>query len=159
MRQHLWQVWQMVSYIPCFSLICAENDFREIAVAATYLHEDSNGILTSPLNTGICTLFEVFLKSISTWFHNNRYYNGTYIVLSDLVESSGYSSKTLQKEIMSICASGRGFTVLKKTKTHISSYFHCKVFIIENNQWKFEQNQEKNEEITALWNLAITRGR
>ena len=38
----------------------------------------------------------------STWFHN-RYYNGTIhiidniIVLSDLVESSGYSSKTLQK--------------------------------------------------------------
>ena len=53
----------------------------------------------------------------STWFHNNRYYNGTIcivdnvIVLSDLVESSGYSSKTLQKRIMSICASGRGFTV------------------------------------------------
>ena len=45
-------------------------------------------------------LFEVFW---STWFHNNRYYNGTIyiivnvIVLSDLVESSGYSSKTLQK--------------------------------------------------------------
>ena len=39
----------------------------------------------------------------STWFHNNRYYNGTIhsidnvIVLSDLVESSGYSSKTLKK--------------------------------------------------------------
>ena len=39
----------------------------------------------------------------STWFHNNRYYNGTIyiiynvIVLSDLVKSSGYSSKTLQK--------------------------------------------------------------
>ena len=47
-------------------------------------------------------LFEVFLKSID-WFHNNRYYNGTIyiidniIVLSDIVESSGYSSKTLQK--------------------------------------------------------------
>ena len=39
----------------------------------------------------------------STWFHHNRYYNVTIyiidnvIVLSDLVESSGYSSKTLQK--------------------------------------------------------------
>ena len=39
----------------------------------------------------------------STWLHNNRYYNGTIniidnvFVLSDLVESSGYSSKTLQK--------------------------------------------------------------
>ena len=39
----------------------------------------------------------------STWFHNNIYYNGTIyiidnvIVLSDLVESNGYSSKTLQK--------------------------------------------------------------
>ena len=38
----------------------------------------------------------------STWFHNNRYYNGTIyiidnvIVLSDLVESSRHSSKTLQ---------------------------------------------------------------
>ena len=44
-----------------------------------------------------------FLKCfwrVSTWFHNNIYYNGTIyiiIVLSDLVESSGYSSKTLQK--------------------------------------------------------------
>ena len=49
-------------------------------------------------------LFEVLLWRASTWFHNNRYYNGTIyiidndiIVLSDLVESSGYSSKTLQK--------------------------------------------------------------
>ena len=49
-------------------------------------------------------LFEVVLKSIATWFHN-RYYNhyGTiYIIdnvieVSDLVESSSYSSKTLQK--------------------------------------------------------------
>ena len=45
-------------------------------------------------------LFEVFLKSIN--FHN-RYYNDTIyiiynvIILSDLVESSGYSSKTFQK--------------------------------------------------------------
>ena len=47
-------------------------------------------------------LFEVFWRA-STWFHNNRYmyYNSTiyiidnFIVLSDLVESSGYSSKTL----------------------------------------------------------------
>ena len=45
-------------------------------------------------------LFEVFLKSIDL-IPNNRYYNGTIyiidnvIVLSDLVESSGYSSKTL----------------------------------------------------------------
>ena len=44
-------------------------------------------------------LFEVFLKSIDL----NRYYNGTIyitdnvIVPSDLVETSGYSSKTLQK--------------------------------------------------------------
>ena len=47
-----------------------------------------------------------FLKCFwraSTWFHNNRYYNSTIyiidnvIVLSNLVESSGYSSKTLQK--------------------------------------------------------------
>ena len=52
-----------------------------------------------------------FLKCFwraSTWFHNNRYYNGTIyiiidnvifnvIVISDLVESSGYSSKTLKK--------------------------------------------------------------
>ena len=50
---------------------------------------------------------------------------------------------------------------LKGTKTHISSlllYFY-KVFIIEHNQWKFEQNQAKNKEVTALWNLAISRGR
>ena len=46
--------------------------------------------------------FEVFLKSIDL-IPQNRYYNGTIyiidnvIVLSDLVESSGYSSKTLQK--------------------------------------------------------------
>ena len=31
---------------------------------------------------------------------------------------------------------------------------YYKVFIIENNQWKFEQNQAKNKEVTALWNLA-----
>ena len=47
-----------------------------------------------------------FLKCFwraSTWFHHSRYFNGTIhiidnvILLSDLVESSGYSSKTLQK--------------------------------------------------------------
>ena len=47
-----------------------------------------------------------FLKCFwraSTWFHNNRYYNSTIyiidnvIVLSDLVQSRGYSSKSLQK--------------------------------------------------------------
>ena len=48
---------------------------------------------------------------------------------------------------------------LKETKTHISKYFYYKVFIIENNQWKFEQNQANNKEVTALWNLAISRGR
>ena len=47
---------------------------------------------------------------------------------------------------------------LKETKTHISS-LQVKLFIIENNQWKFEQNQVKNKEVTALWNLAITIGR
>ena len=49
--------------------------------------------------------------------------------------------------------------ILKETKTHISSYFNSKVFIIENNQWKFEQNQAKNKEVTALWYLANSRGR
>ena len=43
--------------------------------------------------------------------------------------------------------------------THISIYCYYKVFIFENNQWKFEQNQAKNKEVTALWNLAISRGR
>ena len=38
-------------------------------------------------------------------------------------------------------------------------YFYYKVLIIENNRWKFEQNQAKNKEVTALWNLAISRGR
>ena len=49
-------------------------------------------------------LFEVIMKSIDMIPQQlNRYYNGTIyiidnvIVLSDLVESSGYSSKTLQK--------------------------------------------------------------
>ena len=47
-------------------------------------------------------IFKCFWRA-STCFYNNRYYNGTIyiidnvIVLSDLVESSGYSSKTLQK--------------------------------------------------------------
>ena len=41
---------------------------------------------------------------------------------------------------------------------HIKFTF-IKVFINENNQWKFEQNQAKNKEVTALWNLAISRGR
>ena len=48
---------------------------------------------------------------------------------------------------------------LKETKTHISSLLLYKVFIIENNQWKFQQSQAKNKEVTALWNLAISRGR
>ena len=61
-------------------------------------------------------LFEVFLKSIDLI---PQHYNGTIssignvIVLSDLVESSGYSSKDASKRIMSICAYGRGFTVYK----------------------------------------------
>ena len=48
------------------------------------------------------SLLKCFWRAL-TWFHNNRYYNGTIyitdnvIVLSDLVESSGYSSKTLKK--------------------------------------------------------------
>ena len=42
---------------------------------------------------------------------------------------------------------------------HIKFTFYYKVFIMENNQWKFEQNQAKNKEVTALWNLAISRGR
>ena len=29
-------------------------------------------------------------------------------------------------------------------------FFYYKVFIIENNQWKFEQNQAKNKEVTAF---------
>ena len=44
-------------------------------------------------------LFEVFLKSIDLIPQQQIYYNGTIkdnaIVLSDLVELSGYSSKTL----------------------------------------------------------------
>ena len=47
-------------------------------------------------------VFKVFLKSIDL-ISRNRFYTGTIyiidnvIVLSDLVESSGYSSQTLQK--------------------------------------------------------------
>ena len=48
---------------------------------------------------------------------------------------------------------------LKETKTHISSLLYYNVFIIENNQWKFEQNRGKNKEVRDLWNLAISRGR
>ena len=47
---------------------------------------------------------------------------------------------------------------LKETKTHIQVYFYYKVFSIEINQWKFEQNQAKNKEGTALWNVEISRG-
>ena len=56
-------------------------------------------------------------------------------------------------------ASSEAMTSLKETKTHISSLLLYKVFIIEHNQGKFEQNQAKNKEVTALWNLAISRGR
>ena len=49
--------------------------------------------------------------------------------------------------------------LLKETKTHYQIYFYYNLFIIEKNQWKFEQNQAKNKEVTALWNLAISRGR
>ena len=38
---------------------------------------------------------------------------------------------------------------LKKKKKK-KNYFHYKVFIIENNQWKFEQNQVKSKEVTAI---------
>ena len=49
---------------------------------------------------------------------------------------------------------------LKETKTHISSLLYYNVFmIIENNQWKFEQNRAKNKEVRNLWNPAISRGR
>ena len=47
---------------------------------------------------------------------------------------------------------------LKETKTYISSLLYYNVFIIENNQWKFEQNRAKNKEVRDLWNLAISRG-
>ena len=68
-------------------------------------------------------LFEVFLKSIDLiplqqiLQRHYLYIIDNVTVLSDLVESSGYSSKILQKKIiqnilqkriMSICASGRG---------------------------------------------------
>ena len=62
-------------------------------------------------------LFEVFLKSIDLIPQQQIYYNGTIhiihnvIVLSDLVESSGYSSKTLQKGSCPYMRLGRGFTV------------------------------------------------
>ena len=32
-----------------------------------------------------------------------------------------------------------------KPKPTYQVYFYYKVFIIENNQWKFEQNQAKNK--------------
>ena len=62
-------------------------------------------------------LSEVCLKSMDLIPQQQIYYNGTIyiidnvIVLSDLVESSGYSSKTLQTGPCPICASVRGFTV------------------------------------------------
>ena len=48
---------------------------------------------------------------------------------------------------------------LKETKTHISSYFYCKVLTMVINHWKFEQNRAKNKEVTAFSNLVNTRGR
>ena len=46
----------------------------------------------------------------------------------------------------------------KETKTLMLSYFHCKVLITKTNQWKFEQNDEvRDKEVTAFWNLAINR--
>ena len=52
----------------------------------------------------------------------------------------------MSNELMSL----QEWVYLKETKTHISSLLLYKVFIIENNQWKFEQNQAKNKEVTAL---------
>ena len=52
---------------------------------------------------GHWSLLKCFWRA-STWFHNNIYYNGTIyivdnvIVPSDLVEPSGYTSKTLKKD-------------------------------------------------------------
>ena len=51
------------------------------------------------------------------------------------------------------------FTRIKGNPNPHQVYFYYKVFIIDNNQWKFEQNQAKNKEVTNLWNLAISRGR
>ena len=58
--------------------------------------------------------FEVFLKSIDLIPQQQilqQHIIDNVIVLSDLVESSGYSSKTLQKGSCPLCASGRGSTV------------------------------------------------
>ena len=35
------------------------------------------------------------------------------------------------------------FCCLKETKTHYQIYFYYKLFIIEKNQWKFEQKSGK----------------
>ena len=32
------------------------------------------------------------------------------------------------------------------------------ILVVEINQWKLEENRAKNREVTAFWNLAITRG-
>ena len=64
--------------------------------------------------------------------HNNRYYNGTIyiidniIVLSDLVESSGYSSKTLQKES---CP----YAPLDKVLRYIFIYWFCLIIFLPVN--------------------------
>ena len=89
-----------------------------------------------------------FLSNISVTF-------GNFISLINFLSSLYF----LSHFTFILSVHKRGQLTLKKTKTHISSYFHYKMFIIENNQWKFEQNQAKNKEVTALWNLAISRGR
>ena len=58
--------------------------------------------------------------------------------------SDHYSCKTKRERIFYISLKNLELWILKHTiegnKTHISSFFYYKVFIIENNQWKFEQN-------------------
>ena len=86
-----WWWWSVtVSNTDFFKIMNFQNlgEYRKASSRGAYEHDP---------------FWSVFQEHRSTWFHNNRYYNGTIyiidnvIVLSDLVESSGYSSKTLQK--------------------------------------------------------------
>ena len=88
----------------------------------------------------------------STWLHNNRYYNGTIyikdnvIVLSDLVESSGYSSKTLKK---GSCP----YPPLDEVLWYCSSLWFLLQIVSQNlgNWWWLLQNVAEHSEDLVLW--------
>ena len=81
--------------------VCRHIFFTPLPSGPENWHTFSNTVKPRPVAHMDMILFEVFLKSIDLipqqQILQRHYLDYNVIVLSDLVESSGYSSKTLQK--------------------------------------------------------------